>query len=346
MRPELEATISPQVNQKALNKPLPLEFAKAFDLAQNQLDFRFAIGFGWRLAETINFPMKRAMKASCRILDQYAYFLIDERASKRSQKDGDKHGESDQRDLLDLVMAARDDHGSSLGRTQLRDTVLNLIVAGRDTTAQALSWAFFHALMNRDLIAKIRAETNEIVGAADEDQERVTYENYKRFTWSYATFLETLRLHPSLPKNAKTALANDQIPGGPTIEAGDMVRWSDWQMGRDSRIWGPDCGEFLPDRWIDEMGRIKNYGPYKFHAFNAGPRICLGVNLAIFEAIAMIVNVFNDFDLEFAPGWWKSVPKSKTLEGVTSRYQTPLYKSSLSLPMSHPMIISVQHRKH
>lgn len=94
------------------------------------------------------------------------------------------------------------------------------------------------------------------------------------------------------------------------------------------------------------MGRIKNYGPYKFHALNAGPRTCLGVNLAIFEAITMIVNVFKDFDLEFAPGWLESVPKSKTLEGVTSRYQAPVYKSSLSLPMSHPMMISVQNRKH
>lgn len=79
--------------------------------------------------------------------------------------------------------------------------------------------------MNKDLIAKIRAETNEMAGAGDDGQKRVTYENYKRFTWSYATFLETLRLHPSLPKNGKTALANDQIPGGPTIEAGDIVRW-------------------------------------------------------------------------------------------------------------------------
>jgi hypothetical protein len=43
---------------------------------------------------------------------------------------------------------------------------------------------------------------------------------------------------------------------------------SDWQMGRDASLWGADCGEFLPDRWIDEKGSIKQHGQYKFHAFN------------------------------------------------------------------------------
>jgi hypothetical protein len=50
--------------------------------------------------------------------------------------------------------------------------------------------------------------------------------------------------------------------------------YSDWQMARDPSLWGDDCGEFLPDRWIDEKGSIKQYGPFKFHAFNVRPSTC------------------------------------------------------------------------
>jgi fatty acid omega-hydroxylase len=52
---------------------------------------------------------------------------------------------------------------------------------------------------------------------------------------------------------------------------------SDWQMGRDATIWGPDCGEFKPDRWIDESGRVKQFGQFKFHAFNVRLFFLLGV---------------------------------------------------------------------
>jgi len=75
-----------------------------------------------------------------------------------------------------------------------------------------------------------------------------------------------------------------------------------------------------------------------------GPRVCLGMNLAIFQAIKLTVEVFKDFELEFAPGWLENVPKSEAIEGIKSRYPTPMYRSSLTLPMANPMMISVQPR--
>ncbi|PLW27634.1 hypothetical protein PCANC_19539 [Puccinia coronata f. sp. avenae] len=171
---------------------------------------------------------------------------------------------------------------------------------------------------------------SDIFGEEHINEHRVTYENYKRFTWANVAVYEALRLHPvnenilRYPNpqtrfktifaigpssnlqavNTKTAVADDQIPGVPTVRARDLVRWRfDWQMGRDASLWGADCGEFLPDRWIDEKGSIKQHGQYKFHAFNAGPRICLGMNLAMFQAVKVIVEVFKDFELAFAAGW-------------------------------------------
>lgn len=98
------------------------------------------------------------------------------------------------------------------------------------------------------------------------------------------------------------------------------------------------------------------------------------MNLAIFEAVKVMVEVFKDFELEFEDGWWvvpfrgyindalsfytimyaispsiknrlENVPKSETIEGITSRYQVPAYRPSLTLHMKNPMMISVEHRK-
>ncbi|KAI7951134.1 hypothetical protein MJO29_009808 [Puccinia striiformis f. sp. tritici] len=318
-------------------------FSVAFDYAQDQVDFRFVMPIGWRLIERLNIrSMGKRMKVSCGVLDDYAYSLIDERMSNLTSDPKKEKQATIHTDLLGLFMNARDERGGDLGRTELRDTTLNLIIAGRDTTAEVLSWSFFHLLMNEDLVLRIREEASGILG----EEKRVTYENYKQFILAYAIVHETLRLHPSVPKDLKCVASDDQIPGGPRVEAGDMVRWSDWQMGRDASIWGPDCGEFKPDRWIDdEKGSIKQFGPYKFHAFNAGPRICLGMNLAIYQAVKVIVETFMSFELEFAPGWLENVPKSESIEGITSRYPTPMYRTSLTLPMDNPMMISVKKKK-
>ncbi|PLW34730.1 hypothetical protein PCANC_15055 [Puccinia coronata f. sp. avenae] len=319
-----------------------IPFPVAFDHAQDQLDFRFSMIVGWQLVEKWVGSIGKRLQASCRVLDDCAYSLIDERMDQLNRNVNDR--ETVCTDLLSLFMNALDERGGSLGRTELRDAALNLIIAGRDTTAEALSWTFFHLLMNEDIISRIRREASEIFGEGDSNEHRVTYENYKRFTWANAAVFEALRLHPSVPRNTKTAVADDQIPAGPTIQAGDLVRWSDWQMGRDASLWGADCGEFLPDRWIDEKGSIKPHGQYKFHAFNAGPRICLGMNLAMLQAVKVIVEVFKEFELAFAVGWLENVPKSEAIEGITSRYPTPMYRASLTLPMAHPMMISVKHR--
>lgn len=329
-------------DQKDLSKS-SIAFVEAFDFVQNQLNFRFTVVKGWSLVEKLNWRMGRKMKAACRVLDDYAYSLIDERITGK-----ELHREQGffSKDLLDLFRSACDERGNHLSRTEIRDAALNLIIAGRDTTAEALSWSFFHLLMNEDLVTKVREEAIEILGEdLDHHHPGVTFENYKRFVWTYSVVLETLRLHPSVPRNMKFALAHDKIPNGPVIEPGDCVRWSDWQMGRDHEIWGPDCGEFKPERWIDQQGSIKQVGEFKFHAFNGGPRRCLGINLSLFESVKMIVETLREFDLEFAGGWYQNVPKSQNIEGLRSKYEAPMYRPSLTLQMKQPMIVSIKLRQ-
>ncbi|KAH9460796.1 hypothetical protein Pst134EA_017113 [Puccinia striiformis f. sp. tritici] len=116
-------------------------------------------------------------------------------------------------------------------------------------------------------------------------------------------------------------------------------------MARDPSIWGDDCREFKPQRWFDDTGALRRFGQFKFHAFNGGPRLCPGMNLAILEAVKVIVQVLRDFELEFAEGWLENVAKSELIEGVASQCRTPTSGASITLPMENPMMISVRLRR-
>jgi cytochrome P450 len=146
--------------------------------------------------------------------------------------------------------------------------VLNLIIAGRDTTAQALSWTIFHLLSKPELIEPMRTEVEEL-GV-------INYDSYKSLHQTNAVFSEGLRLHPSVPKAAWQALGDDVLPGGIRVEKGDFVLWSDWMMARDEEVWGEDAKQFKPSRWIDESGELKKESQFKAHMFNSGYRLCLG----------------------------------------------------------------------
>lgn len=300
-------------------------FSNAFDFVQRQLDLRFILtAFSTHLGRL--FGKNPMMTASRKTLDTYIYDLIDARLTPETRAETS-------RDLLGLFMEFSDEKGASLSRDDLKDSALNLIIAGRDTTAQALSWTFFHLTKRHELLVPIREEIARLI---PNDDVLVDYDSYKQFTNVLAVFYEALRLHPSVPKNVKFAVNHDKLPDGPLIQPGDCVRWSDWQMARDPNIWGSDCAEFKPSRWIDQDGKLKQFGQWKFHAFNGGPRVCIGMHLATMEAVGVIVEIARKYDLQFTPGWLSRVPK---IEKITPQCteETPKYGSSLTLPMAKRM---------
>ena len=308
------------INSLKENKSVP--FAVAFDFAQNQMNWRF-LHFHWRISEYF-MPQGWRMKREKKVIDDFAYGIIDERSNSVR-----KEGES--KDLLSLYLAMKDENGVVLPREQVKDAVINLIIAGRDTTAQALSWCFFYLIKNPRSISSLRKEIVEKLG-----EEKVHFDNYKSLHYANAVLHEALRLQPPVPKSLKLALEDDQIPGGPKVKAGEYVRWSDWQMARDSEVWGEDCAEFNPGRFLDENGVFKRIDQWKFHVFNGGPRLCLGQSMATFEAVSTIVALVRNFDFEFEKGWWENVEKT---QGMGWEEETPLYASSMTLPMKHPMMV-------
>ncbi|BGP01480.1 putative cytochrome P450 monooxygenase [Rhodotorula toruloides ATCC 204091] len=308
----------------------PVPFAKAFDYGQVVMNRRFMNPF-WPVTEFLDGTHWK-MAAATKVMDSFAYGVIEEREREgRGNFTGAQKKEAAEKDLLSLYMALRDDNGAPLTRKMLRDAILNLIIAGRDTTAQALSWTFFHLLSNPKHIEAIRKETDNLG--------EVGYDTFKQMTTTTAVFQEGLRLHPSVPKNAWEALGPDVLPnGGPRIEKGDIVFWSDWTMNRDPKVWGPDAAEFKPERWLDSEGNLVKESQWKYHAFNGGYRLCLGQNLALYEGTSVLNAVTREFDLSFAPGYFENVK-------MCDFEQTPLYKGALTLSLAEPLRVKATRRK-
>ena len=114
-------------------------------------------------------------------------------------------------DLISLFFKYKDDEGESLTDEQMVDQVINFLIAGRDTTAQALSWTMYCLSQHPECVDRILEEVN---GIMEDGQEIPTYDQVKEMKYSKAVFQETLRLYPSVPKNTKMALNDDVLPDG------------------------------------------------------------------------------------------------------------------------------------
>nr|AAP79889.1 cytochrome P450 [Colacogloea retinophila] len=243
-------------------------------------------------------------------------------------------------DLLTMFMTARYDDSRPLSRVEIRDAIINLLLAGRDTTAQSLTWALYRLVDNP---AHQRLVREEICGQLAGGTEPVTLENVKNLVQTQAAHLESLRLHPPVPRIVKQAVKDDALPnGGPLIKAGEFIRLSDWALGRNEEVWGADAKEWKPSRWIDDEGRPIQYSQWKAHFFNGGPRICLGKSLATLEGVAVIANLLHRYNIAFAPGWWENVEKTGRIAGDLE--ETPLYGPALTLPMKSPFWVTISRR--
>ncbi len=308
-------------------------FADAFDFAQTVMNERFFNPL-WSLTEPFSAKGRR-MRSSIKVLRKTCYEIIDKRIEAQSSGAAAGAVGSGGKDLLQLFM----DQG--LSREDLLPVVLNFIIAGRDTTAQALSWAFLELHKYPEVAKKIKAEADEVLG-----DRLMEYDDLKSMVYTQAVFLETLRLWPSVPKNVKVAnkadvirpyaqdfdrsekgseketFSEERLPDLP-IQKGTTVVWSDWVMGRMPEVWGDDCETFKPERFLKDGGKtLRQYSQYHFHAFNAGPRLCLGQTLATYEGCAVLALLCQNYNVQ--------------LNDQELRASPPTYADSLTLPIANP----------
>ena len=195
------------------------------------------------------------------------------------------------RDMLDLLLAAHDDDGSRLSRVQVRDQVVTFIVAGHETVASALTWAWHLLATNPESWRRLRAEVDDV-------RPDGTSADLARLPWSAAVLDETLRLYPPAWLVTRRSLAPDVL-GGVEIPAEALVIVSPWLVHRHPDAW-PDPERFDPSRFLDAEGHRRRdvVASPAYLPFGAGPRMCIGRDMALLEGVLVLAALAARVDLE------------------------------------------------
>lgn len=110
-----------------------------------------------------------------------------------------------------------------------------------------------------------------------------------------------MRLYPSVPIDNKDVTADDFLPDGTFVRKGTRLMYSIYSMGRMDSIWGKDCMEYKPERWL-RKGVFTPESPFKYAVFNAGPRLCLGKELAYLQMKSVASAILRNYHVKLVPG--------------------------------------------
>ncbi|KAF9355518.1 hypothetical protein BGX26_006452 [Mortierella sp. AD094] len=274
------------------------EFSTAFNYAQSITAWRFRVPL-WRYVV----PTKQFLR-EIKKLDTFVYRIIDNAVARQEKRikeqeqqpdDGKNEKKEGYDTLLDHFLSQQAEHG--FDREYLRHMLLNFLLAGRDTTASLLSWTMWQITQHPNVMAKLKQEIAEVVGP----DTLPGYDDIKKLKYQKQVINEVLRLCPPVPFNIRQSVEEDILPNGYYIPPGTPVTYSAYSTHRLPELWGEDSLEFDPDRWGPE--RVGSIKPFMFVPFHAGPRICLGQNLAYTTAQVTLTRLLQHYDIQASPGF-------------------------------------------
>ncbi|KAJ3256099.1 hypothetical protein HDU77_003270 [Chytriomyces hyalinus] len=273
------AQIAFGVNMNSMLSHECIDIMKALDAVQKRIAHRFIDAF-WRTTEYMTGESK-VHKREIQLIRDFVQAIIQKnRVSGVSEND-----------LLSLLMKIDDQLGKVPSDDELIYYVLNFLIAGRESTAASLGWSVLLLSKYPRVLDSLLKEIN-----STSNGERPTYEQIKNgMPYAKAVMRETMRLYPPVPLNIKQANTDITLPDGTFVPKGASVSWSVYAMGRTEEIWGPDAKEYRPERWL-EMN--KQPSPYNYPVFQAGPRVCLGQQMAELQVVYMLVQFVRNFKFE------------------------------------------------
>lgn len=240
-----------------------------------------------RLVQASPLPTMRRLRAGQRYLDELIYGVIAER----------RRDPRDRGDLLSMLLQATDaEDGAAVTMTdmQLRDECVTIILAGHETTANALSFALHEIAHHPDVQDRLHVEALQVLGtdrpAMAEDQPKLKY--------ATQVFAEAMRLYPPVWVTARTCAESYQIAGF-AIPKGAALNAPQYAVHRDGRWW-PEPDRFDPDRFTDEakQGRPR----YAYFPFGGGSRQCIAEGLAWMEGTLVLAMLARHWRFTPEPG--------------------------------------------
>lgn len=259
-------------------------FGQAFDYAQFQIPTRLRLGpFLWMYRDK---EFDIACTRVHNFVDKFVARALEYRRAYRAGEKANDEKEKGKYIFANELALATDDP------IQIRAELLNILLAGRDTTAGLLSNTFYVLSHRPDVWAKLKSEVDELGGS------RPDYETLRNMKYLKFVLNESLRLYPVVPGNARFANKNTTIPvgGGPDgkspvfVPKGGTVVYSTYSMHHRKDLYGEDADEYKPERW--EKLRVG----WGYLPFNGGPRICVGQQFALTEAGYTIVRLLQEFE--------------------------------------------------
>ncbi|KAH7930343.1 cytochrome P450 [Leucogyrophana mollusca] len=291
-------------------------FAHAFAEAQVAAAFRGSFGYAWRLVEFWSDRTKKHMNVCYKFIDP----ILNEALRKKKEMKESISTNSDARDrevkegetLLDHLVNYTEDP------IVIRDEILNIMIAGRDTTAGTLTFVVHMLSQHPEVLRRLREEILSKVGSS----RRPTYDDLRDMKYMRAVINGTTSTEPVV---------------WPSVNAYFHIYrniYCVFLMHRRKDLWGPDAEEFDPDRFLDE--RLHKYltkNPFIFLPFNAGPRICLGQQFAYNEVSFFLVRLLQTFssvslatDTQTAPpAEWASASGRKGIDKVVFKGHLTMY---------------------
>ncbi|KIJ61017.1 hypothetical protein HYDPIDRAFT_31717 [Hydnomerulius pinastri MD-312] len=308
-------------------------FAHAFLEAQLAAANRTNYGSSWRFGEFWEDRVQKHMNVCFEFIDPILKDALVKKQELRSRGLlADEKGEKEVKEgetLLEHLVNYTED------MAVLRDETLNIMIAGRDTTAGTLTFAVYMLSQHPDVMARLREEILTKIGSS----RRPTHDDMRDLKYLRAVINETLRLYPAVPVNVRLSTEPQVWPavngGKPLyVPPNTICPYSVFLMQRRKDLWGPDADLFDPDRFIDE--RLHKYltpNPFIFLPFNAGPRICLGQQFAYNEVSYFLIRLLQSFDSisldtetqSLPPADWAKAKGRKALEKVIVRSHLTIY---------------------
>uniref|UniRef100_A0A7N0T9C0 Cytochrome P450 n=1 Tax=Kalanchoe fedtschenkoi TaxID=63787 RepID=A0A7N0T9C0_KALFE len=280
-------------------------FTKAFD-DSNSITFRRYIDMFWKVKRLLNIGLESSLKKNIKVINDFVYELIRyKREQMKDEKAAAPSAQIGREDILSRFLIESQKDPANMTDKYLRDITLSFIIAGRDSSANTLTWFFYMLCKHPEVRDKIVIEVREASNSSDgglsfqEFCEKVTEEALDKMHYLHAALTETMRLYPAVPLDGKCAEADDTLPDGLVIKKGDNVSYMPYPMGRMAYIWGEDAEEFRPERWIENYV-FRPESPFKFTTFQAGPRIRLGKEFAYRQMKILASVLLNFFEFKLA----------------------------------------------
>eukprot|EP01018_Ginkgo_biloba_P021570 Gb_36429 [translate_table: standard] len=237
------------IDPGCLSPDLPdVPFAKAFNEATEACLYRFVMPqYLWQVMRYLGIGMERKLAEALTVVDEFVLDVIAGRKRELMRCHGGNIGHWD---MLSGFMQLKDDNGCLYPEKAARDFILSFILAGWHTTPLALSWFFW-----------------------------LLHHHPEEMKYLHASLSEAMRLYPPVPINFKESIHDDVLPNGTPVSKGSKIMYFIYSTGRMENVWGKDCCDFKPQRWLKD-GVFVSEPSCKYAVFNPGPRLCLGKDLA------------------------------------------------------------------